>query len=128
MSAVRPTRVIRSAVKCQSFGRYSEALAGRTLITTSQGLPRRHSCRAKHPTSRFHTSGEVTVTILCEPDRELARLLIAQIEGDVHAVSSLPVAAMALAARPERSLIVIGPGPDFEQVLQFGRASCRERV
>ncbi len=62
------------------------------------------------------------MTILCEPDREIATALADHIDGDVHIVTSLPVAAIAAAADPSKPLIVIGPGLDLEQALQFSAA------
>ena len=59
------------------------------------------------------------MTILCEQNQELATVLAAQIDGDVQTVSSLPGAAMALAADPAKALVVIGAEQDLEQSLQF---------
>jgi pilus assembly protein CpaE len=61
----------------------------------------------------------VTVTILCEPDQEVADVLVTFIEGDVRTVASLPIAALALDADVRRTLVVIGAGLELEQALQF---------
>jgi MinD-like ATPase involved in chromosome partitioning or flagellar assembly len=61
----------------------------------------------------------VTVTILCEPDQEVADVLTTFISGDVRTVASLPVAALALDADPRRTLVVVGAGLELDQALQF---------
>ncbi len=63
------------------------------------------------------------MTILCEPDREVAAALVAHIAGRVHTVTSLHIAAVALAAaEPDKELLVIGAGIDVEQAMHFATA------
>ncbi len=66
------------------------------------------------------------MTILCEPDPQLACALAAFIGGEVRTVADLSAAATALDADASEVLLVIGAGLDLEAALQF--ASARRRT
>jgi Flp pilus assembly CpaE family ATPase len=70
------------------------------------------------------------VTLICEPDQPYAGLLAAEIGGDVRVVTNLLIAGAVLATDERESVLVIGPGPEFEAVLEFAARSraARPRV
>jgi len=72
-----------------------------------------------------HDAEEVTVTILCEPDAQLAAVLAAFIGDGVRTVDDLASAAAALDAAPSETLLVIGAGVDLNATLQFASACIR---
>lgn len=59
------------------------------------------------------------MTVLCEPDGQLARALAAFIGDGVRIVSWLPDAATALANDPQERVLVIGAGVPFAAALDF---------
>lgn len=59
------------------------------------------------------------MTIICEPDQPYAGLLAAEIGGDVRVVTNLLVAGAVLATELGETILVVGPGPDLDAVLEF---------
>jgi pilus assembly protein CpaE len=59
------------------------------------------------------------MTILCEPDQEVAGALAAFIAGDLRTVTTLAAVAEALAADPDETVLILGAGVDPEQALPF---------
>ena len=59
------------------------------------------------------------MTIICEPDQEVAGTLAALIAGDPRTVTTLSEVTEALAADPEETVVVLGAGVAIEQALAF---------
>lgn len=91
-SGDRPTCVRRSTTESKPFNRYIVRLRSDSLVT---------------------------MTILCEPDAQLAGALASCIGGDVRIVPWLPDAATALAASPRERVLIVGPGSPLEPALTF---------
>lgn len=65
------------------------------------------------------------MTILCEPDTELAVALAAVIGGDVRTVAGLSAAAAALDADARETLLIVSAAFDTDEALQFVAARRR---
>ncbi|HEY3716599.1 MAG TPA: P-loop NTPase [Jatrophihabitantaceae bacterium] len=59
------------------------------------------------------------MTILCEPDAQLASALAALVGGDVRTVADLGAATAELDAHPRESLLILGAGLDLHSALPF---------
>src|SRR6266545_1959999 len=59
------------------------------------------------------------MTILCEPDQQVAGVLACFIEGEVHTVANPAVAARVLDTDPRHCLVVLGPGLNLPEALLF---------
>ena len=67
------------------------------------------------------------MTILCESDLDAAARLVHSLDGAVHTVTSLPDLAMAVAADPTETVVVIGTHLALEPVLSFSAEFRAER-
>src|SRR6185437_16228631 len=101
LSAVRPTRFVRSADTCRSSGDRSATAVRPFAARLSAVHPLLFAAAVPHALRGVISApyrGTVRMTILCEPDAAAASLLAPFLGDDVHIVVSLRAATRALAA------------------------------